>query len=280
MSRTSFVRLCATVFLSVGGWVAYTQNPPAAAQLTLEKVKEDLYVIIGDGGNVAVYLTSEGVILVDDKFERNYADIQAKVKSVTDKPIKYVLNTHQHGDHTGGNEKLLPTAEIIAHRNARANMAAGKMPGVPRISFTEETEVFLGGKEVRARHFGRGHTNGDAFVYFPALKVLHTGDMSTNGVPFVDYAAGASAVEWTKTLDKVLQSDWEFDTVIPGHGPVWKKDDLLKYRQRFEAMRERVSSLTRSGKNKDDIGKMLVSEFGWTTNRLATVEPMMAELKR
>src|SRR6266851_3987963 len=136
MSKTSLIRLCATALLLVGGWAAYTQNPPAA-QLTLEKVKEDLYVIVGDGGNVAVYVTSEGVILVDDKFERNYADIQAKVKSVTDKPVKYVLNTHQHGDHTGGNEKLLPSAEILIHKNARANMASTKMPGLPRVTYTD-----------------------------------------------------------------------------------------------------------------------------------------------
>ena len=249
--------------------------------MTLEKVKEDLYVIIGDGGNVAVYLTSEGVILVDDKFERNHTDILAKVKSVTDKPVKYVLNTHQHGDHTGGNEKLLPTAEILIHRNARANMVSAKMPGVPRIAFADEAEVVLGGKAVRSRHFGRGHTNGDAFVYFPALKVLHTGDMSTSTPPFIDYSNGASAIEWTKTLDKVLQSDWDFDTVIPGHGPVWKKEDLLKYRQRFEAMRDRVSSLTRSGKTKEDVSQMLTSEFGWAAASVARwVEPIMAELKR
>ena len=101
--------------------------------------------------------------MIDDKFERDYADIMAKVKSLTGKPVKYVLNTHQHGDHTGGNAKMLEgSVEILAQKNARANMVATKMPGVPRISFNDETEVFLGGKEVRARYFGRGHTNGDA----------------------------------------------------------------------------------------------------------------------
>ena len=129
---------------------------------------------------------------------------------MTDKPVKYVLNTHQHGDHTGGNAKMLEAgAEIIAQKNARANMVDGKMPGVPRVSFTDETEVFLGGKEVRARYFGRGHTNGDAVIYFPAQRVIHTGDLFTVGTssapvtvaPFIDYSAKASVVDWTKTLD-------------------------------------------------------------------------------
>src|SRR5579863_9366287 len=114
MNRTFTIRLAAAVVFLAGAWVAYTQNqgkqPPT---LTLNKVKDDLYEIEGDGGNVAVYITSEGVILVDDKFEYDYNDIVAKVKSVTSLPIRYVLNTHHHGDHTGSNARFLPTAEII-----------------------------------------------------------------------------------------------------------------------------------------------------------------------
>jgi cyclase len=281
MRKPSILRFSAAVLLSLGLWVAYTQNQPAAAQLTIEKVKDDLYVIVGDGGNVAVQVTSEGVILIDDKFERDHAQITAHVKSVSDKPIRYVLNTHQHGDHTGGNEKLIGSAEIIAHRNARANMAAGKMPGVPRVSFSEETEVFLGGKEVRARHFGRGHTNGDAVIYFPADKTIHMGDLLTGGSPFIDYSSKGSVVEWTKTIDGVLASGWDFDTVIPGHGKVMKRDDLVQYKAGIEKMRTRVSSLIREGKGKDDIAKVLVADFGWTGTGLGmrSLEPMIAELK-
>ena len=263
--------------------MARTQAPQAPAQLTLEKVKDNLYVIVGDGGNVAVYITDEGVIRVDDKFERDAADIMAKVKSVTDKPVKYVLNTHQHGDHTGGNQKLLAaSAEIISQRNARANMVATKMPGVPRVSFTDETEVFLGGKEVRAHYYGRGHTNGDAMIYFPDLKVVHTGDLFTNGAPFIDYSANGSAVDWTKTIDNVLKSDWDFDVVIPGHGPVSKRADLIKYRDNFTAMRDRVSGMIRGGKSKDDIKAVLVSDFGWQATGLGmnSLDGLIAELKK
>lgn len=275
----------------VGSWIAYTQNPQTPPQLKLNKITDSLYEIEGDGGNVAVYLTSEGVIVIDDKFERDYADIVAKVKSLSDKPIKYVLNTHQHGDHTGGNAKMLEASvEILAQKNARANMVEGKMPGVPRVSFTDETEVFLGGKEVRAHYFGRGHTNGDAAIYFPAERVVHTGDLFTVGTssapltvaPFIDYSAKGSVVEWTKTLDGILNSGWDFETVIPGHGPISKKADLMAYRQNFEKMRNRALTMVRGGSSKDEIGKMLASEFGWQLNGMGgrSLEPMIAELKQ
>jgi cyclase len=283
MRKSSLFLFAIAVVLSAGAWMARTQAPQAPAPLTLEKVKDNLYVIVGDGGNVAVYVTDEGVILVDDKFERNAADIMAKVKSLTDKPVKYVLNTHQHGDHTGGNQKLLDTsAEIISQKNARANMVATKMPGAPRVSFTDETEVFLGGHEVRAHYYGRGHTNGDAMIYFPELKVIHTGDLFTNGAPFIDYSANASAVEWPKTIDNVLKSDWDFDIVIPGHGPVSKRADLMKYRDKFVAMNDRVSGMLRGGKNKDDVKAVLVSDFGWQATGLGSnsIDGLIAELKK
>jgi cyclase len=283
MRKSSVLLFSAAILLTAGAWLARTQNPQAAAPLTIEKVKDNLYVIVGDGGNVAVYVTDEGVILVDDKFERNSADIMAKVKSVTDKQVKYVLNTHQHGDHTGGNAKLLAaSAEIISQRNARANMAATKMPGVPRVSFSEETEVFLGGKEVRAHYYGRGHTNGDAMIYFPDLKVIHTGDLFTSGAPFIDYSGKGSAVEWTNTIDNVLKSDWDFDVVIPGHGPVSNRAGLMKYRDNFKTMRDKVSGMVSQGKSKDDVKATLVSDFGWQATGLGmnSLDGLIAELKK
>jgi glyoxylase-like metal-dependent hydrolase (beta-lactamase superfamily II) len=109
-------------------WSAYTQNAKQPGPLRIAKVKGDLYMISGEGGNVAVYVTSEGVILVDDMFDRNHADILAQVKSVTTQPVRYVINTHQHDDHAGGDRKMLPIAEVIAHRNARANLVDMKQP--------------------------------------------------------------------------------------------------------------------------------------------------------
>jgi cyclase len=268
----------------VGAWVAYTQNQPAQP-LKIQKLKDDLYVIqvaqgVG-GGNVAVYVTSEGVILVDDMFERNYADIMTLVKTVSDKPVKYVLNTHQHDDHAGGNVKFLPEAEVIAHRNVRANMVKLNQPGLPRIMFTDEMVVFLGGKEVRTHYYGRGHTGGDAVIYFPAEKVIHTGDLFLTNPPqpFIDYGQGGSALDWTKTLDGVLGID--FEIAIPGHGPISDRQGILKFRTNFVTMRDRMSGMIRQGKSKDEVSRTLSSEFGWAPGGLALqqVDAFIAELK-
>jgi glyoxylase-like metal-dependent hydrolase (beta-lactamase superfamily II) len=227
-------------------WLAWAQNQQPA-QLTLQKISDDLYVIMGSGGNVAFMPTREGVILIDDKFAQDGPQILAKVKSVTAEPIKYVINTHQHGDHTGGNAALLAAgAEILIHKNARANMAATEMPGIPRITFSDQSQVFLGGKEVEARYFGRGHTNGDVMIYFPADKVVHTGDLFVSGAPYCDTSAGCSIKEWDKTLEKAIAA-MDFDTVIPGHGPVTKKADLVKYVQTVASVREQVAKACQGG---------------------------------
>jgi cyclase len=282
MNRTLALRLSAGILLLAGSWVAYTQNPANRQPSNkLNKIGDDLYEIEGDGGNVAVYITNEGVILVDDKFEYDFNDIVDKVKSVTSQPIKYVLNTHHHGDHTGSNAKFLPTAEIISHANARKNIVDLKQPGAPRVTFTQETSVFLGGKEVRARYFGRGHTNGDVMIYFPALKVLHTGDLMAGSSPLIDYGGGGSLVEWPATLDEALKMD--FDTVIPGHGPVAKKADLLAYRNNVAKLKDHISGLIRQGKSKDEIAKVMTSDYGWAPGGLQMArgfEGMLAELKR
>jgi glyoxylase-like metal-dependent hydrolase (beta-lactamase superfamily II) len=282
MNRTLTLRLSAGILLLAGSWVAYTQNPANRQPSNkLNKITDDLYEIEGDGGNVAVYITNEGVILVDDKFEYDFNDIVDKVKSVTNQPIKYVLNTHHHGDHTGSNAKFLPTAEIISHVNARKNIVDLKQPGAPRVTFTQETAVFLGGKEVRARYFGRGHTNGDVMIYFPALKVLHTGDLMAGSSPLIDYGGGGSLVEWPATLDEALKID--FDTVIPGHGPIAKKADLLAYRNNVAKLKDHISGLIRQGKSKDEIAKVMTSDYGWAAGGLQMTrgfEGMLAELKR
>jgi glyoxylase-like metal-dependent hydrolase (beta-lactamase superfamily II) len=299
VKRTILVRLFAG-FLALGGaWVAYTQNPQgkqapaqgkAPAPFNLIKVADDLYVIDGGGaGNVAVYITNEGVIMVDDKFEQHFDEIMANVKKVTNQPVKYILSTHYHADHSGGNTRWNSIAEIISTRNAHDGIVQHKQSNAPgnmipaRVTFTQETDLFLGGKEVRARYYGRGHTNGDAFVYFPALKVLHTGDMFTSATPLIDYPGGGSLVEWTKTLDSVMgDKSLDFDTVIPGHGPVSKKADLLTYRNNAETMRTRVQTLIRQGKNSDDVAKFMTAEYKWQPDSLNmqwSLPGMMTELK-
>ena len=230
-----------------GLWLAWAQQQQPRQPLTIIMVTSNLWVIMGPGGNVAVMPTSEGVIVVDDKYAQDAPDIMAKIKTVTDKPVRYVLNTHQHGDHTGGNEAMMAAnAQILITRQARANMVEGKMPGLPQITFTDETQVFLGGKEVAAKYVGRGHTNGDAVVYFPSERVLHTGDLFVSqGAPFCDTTAGGSIKEWDATVQKALQLD--FDTVIPGHGPVVKKADLQKWVITLAAIRTKVKAACTGG---------------------------------
>jgi glyoxylase-like metal-dependent hydrolase (beta-lactamase superfamily II) len=285
IGRGWVLAITVTVMLLQIAWAAATQAPKPAGRLGIEKVKDDLYLISGEGGNVAVYVTNEGVVLVDDMFDRNHADVLAQVKSVTNQPLRYVFNTHQHDDHAGGNSKMLPIAEVVAHRNVRENLSAKRQPfyedtpgtpiGLPKVTFTREVSVFLGGKEVRAMHFGRGHTNGDAIIYFPDLKVIHTGDlflglrrgesapldMKIAGRVFIDFAQGGSLLEWTKTLDQVLATD--FDMVIPGHGIVSKKEDLSRFRSALDAMQKRLADLVKQRKSKEEIVKVLENDYGW-----------------
>jgi cyclase len=286
MRTARAARVFAGVLFLGLGWFAYTQAP-APGKLTLNKVKDDLYEIEGDGGNVAAYITDEGVILIDDKFDQDHQGIVDQVKSVTNQPIKYIINTHYHQDHSGGNGKFLPTAEVISTANARANILAQKQsntnpPAVmpARITFTTETAVYLGGKEVRAIFMGRGHTNGDAVIYFPALRTIHTGDLMAGASPLIDYNGGGSVVEWTKTLDNAMKLD--FDTVIPGHGPVTNKAGLKTYRDNVEKLRNRVSGLLHEGKSQDDIAKVMTDEYKWAPGSLQqqwSVPGMIQELK-
>ena len=242
----------------------------------IRKVKDGLYVIPGydgavTGGNVAVRVTSEGTIIVDDRLPPSSAEIAGKVRSVTSQPIKYVLSTHGHGDHTGGHPEFITVAEIVAHRNNRANMLRSKLAAPPRLVFTDQAAVFLGNVEAQAIHLGRGHTNGDAVIYFPDLRTIHTGDLVVWGkrsqgtvlTPNMDYAAGnGSGKEWVATLDNMLTLD--FDTAIPGHGPVLTKDQVRTFRDKMRTLNDRMAAFIKSGGKKAEIGgKLKVDDLDW-----------------
>ena len=285
-SKVLPIVLATVIGASLASIQALTQQQPPP-QLKTNKVSDDLYEIEGDGGNVAVLVTNEGVLLIDDKFDQDHDQIISNVKSVTDQPIKYVINTHYHADHSGGNAKFLSTAQIISTANSRTNILQHKQSNAPpdvapaRITFTQEASVFLGGKEVRAKYFGRGHTNGDAIIYFPAERTIHTGDLMSGASPLIDYSGGGSIVEWTKTLDAAM-AQLDFDTVIPGHGAVTNKAGLMTYRNNVEKLRNRVTGLIRERKTQDDITKVMTAEYGWAPNSLNiswSVPGFMTELK-
>lgn len=254
------------VLCSILGATSLVVAPDGARaqnDLTIEQVKEGLYAIIGSGGNVGVRVTSEGVILIDDKFPRNFADIQDLVGQVSDLPVRYVLNTHHHGDHSGGNVEYIEIAEIIAHQNARDNMVRGDQDAPPRLVFTDQTAVYLGGVEVRAFYMGRGHTNGDAVIYFPDLRTVHGGDLLHRIAPFIDYGNGGSSEGWVRTLNNMLALD--FDTAIPGHGAVMDRDDVVQFRNQMEALRARMADLIRSGMPKSQAAdRIRTEELSWT----------------
>ena len=243
------------------------QGAPPPAQLRIEPVKPGLYAILNPGSNtLAVRVTDEGVLLVDDMFERNYDQIIALVKTVTSQPVKYVVSTHHHPDHTGGNVRFLQHATIVGHKNARAAMTGGPkpLPGPPPVTFATEAAIHLGGAEVQLHYLGTGHTNGDIVVYFPDLRVIAMGDLFVvlGNVPYVDYAGGGSTLGWIPTLENALKFD--FDTVIPGHGPVATRADLLKYKNSLQTLHTRTRELIKQGVPKDQyVSRLKTDDLGW-----------------
>jgi glyoxylase-like metal-dependent hydrolase (beta-lactamase superfamily II) len=269
MRTRLLARVSILAVLGVALWVAYAraQFGQQAAKLDVVKLNDDLFVIHNDfvPGNTTALITNEGVVLVDDKFEIDHGNILAEVKKLTNQPVKYVVNTHHHADHSGGNAKLQQlSVQVVTSEQARENMVDGKQPGLPNMTFEHHAHIYLGGKNVELYHFGRAHTNGDVVVYFPAHRTLAAGDMFTFGdatPELIDYSGGGSAKEWTQTLDSALQLD--FDTVVPGHGVVTTKAEMRKFRDSTLRLRNRVHEMVVQKKTRDEIAKMLQAEFHW-----------------
>ena len=257
VNRSLVSFLFSAVILAASGGAA------AQGRLNISEVKDGLHVIMGPGGNIGVRLTPEGVILIDNKFPQDFEEIQSLVAEVTDLPVRYVINTHHHGDHSGSNPGFLQFAEVIAHKNARENMLRGNQEGLPRIIYTDETAVSLGGIEVRVFHMGSGHTNGDSVVYFPDLKTIHGGDLLHGIAPFIDYGNGGSSRGWVRTVNNILTLD--FNTAIPGHGEIMDRRDVLNFRNQMEAIRARMTSLIRGGVNISDVSNQIIDpDLSWT----------------
>lgn len=274
--------------------LAAAQTPPAqtpAPPPALVKVRDDLYVIqnvnhtvaeIGqNGGNATVLLTDEGVVLIDTKNDRVHDDLVTKVKSLTDRPIKYAVLTHSHADHSGGSAKLQAMGvTVIATVATRENMLRTSAPGIPQVTYAGYSQVVLGGKEVQLREF-RGHTRGDTVASIPSARVVVAGDLvaTPDTIPaIVNYGDGGGWNDLGRTLDEVAKLD--FDTLIGGHGPVLTRAEFLKYRDRIAAIRERFRALNRERTAQDEITQTLLKEFNWGTGPAAgNIPGMLQELR-
>jgi len=280
-TRVKLVTLLGALLCSA---YVYAQFGNAPSKLDVIKVRDDLFVIHNDfvPGNTTALVTNEGVLLVDDKFEIDHANILAQLKTVTSQPVKYVINTHHHGDHSGSNAKMQAMGvQVVSSQNARDNMVDAKQAGPPNMTFERKASLYLGGKRVDLYHFGRAHTNGDAFVHFPAQRVLAAGDAFTFGdstPQLVDYAGGGSAKEWTATVESALQLD--FDAVVPGHGNVTTKEEMRRFRESTTRLRTRVHEMIAGKSSRADIEKMLRSEFHFADLHVqVSLDGMLAELR-
>jgi cyclase len=244
-----------SVLLAVGGLslaVSGFQAPPAGAGqgrgdgrgrgpqgpnvAEIEKVNDRLYMITGGGGNTAAFITDNGVVLVDTKLAGWGQAIMDKVKSVTNKPITTIINTHTHGDHNGSNEFFGTTVEYVAQENTKANMEkmdafkGDKSAFIPKKTYKDKLSLGKGNDQIDLYYFGRAHTNGDAWVVFRSLRVMHSGDaFAGKTTPIIDANNGGSAVDYGKTLAKAASSIKNVDTIITGHSPRMTPADLKEY---------------------------------------------------
>jgi cyclase len=252
------VLLCLLTAGAVSMIFAQQQQQPA--KLEIQKVKDKLYMITGGGGNTAAFITDQGVAVVDTKLSGLGPQILEKIKSVTDKPVTIVINTHTHGDHVGSNNAFTGNVEFVAHENCKASME--KMQNfqseenkkfLPSKTYKDKLSLLKGNDKIDLYYFGRGHTSGDTFVVFPALKVMHAGDMFafSKGLPIIDTNNGGSGVEYPNSLMKAAATIKDVESVIPGHSPVTTFAELKEYGEFMRDFVAAVEQTKKAGKNVD-----------------------------
>jgi len=230
--------------LVTSGYQAPAGPSAAALQATkIEKVRDNLYIITGasdltafSGGNTAVFITDAGVVLVDTKLPGWGPTILERVKTVTTKPITTIINTHSHNDHSGSNEFFPANVDSVVHENTKANMVkmeefrGDKAKALPKRTFKDKLSIGKGKDQVDLYYFGRGHTNGDTFIVFPALRTMHAGDLfPQKQLPLVDTMNGGSMVAYPETLAKAVAGIPNVDTVIPGHRQIGTWNEFKEY---------------------------------------------------
>jgi cyclase len=252
---------------------AYQQPGAKPMVVEVEKLKDNLFVLKNGGGNTAVFVTAAGVVVVDTKNPGWGQPLLAKIRELTDKPVTTIINTHTHGDHVSGNVDFPGTVEVITHANTAVNMEKMLAPsgfppstatqtifqanggkGLPKRTFTDRLSIGKGPDQIDLLYFGRGHTNGDAWVVFPALRVMHAGDIFPGkNVPIVDGNNGGSGVEMPATLTKAADFASNIDVIITGHSTQMTVADLREYAQFNQDFVTAVQAGKKLERSADDI---------------------------
>jgi glyoxylase-like metal-dependent hydrolase (beta-lactamase superfamily II) len=256
-------------------FVPRQNQPPAPKVVEAEKLKDNLYVLTGGGGATAVFITAKGVVVVDTKNPGWGQTVLDKIKTFTDKPVVTIINTHTHADHVGGNVEFPPNIDIVTQENTKSNMermapvtgVAQQQPatnifkdnngrGMPTRTFKDKMSLMSGNDRIDLYYFGRGHTNGDAFVVFPALRVMHAGDMfSGKNPPLLDANNGGSGVEIADSLAKAATGIKNVDAIITGHSKTMTWADLEEYVQFNRDFLADVKAARQAGKTPDAAGE-------------------------
>ncbi len=262
-------------------------NPAAVEATQIEAVKGNLYVIGGggpgsdefSGGNSGVFVGSDGVTLVDTKLGGWGQLLLDRIATVTDKPVIRIINTHTHGDHVGSNTFFPASVEIIVHENTQTNMQGmeifegDNVHGLPDQAYTDTLTIGSGNDQIDLYYFGAGHTNGDTFVVYPALRVLQTGDMFPwRDAPFLDRNNGGSGLALPDTLERLINTVTDIDTVVPGHIPVTTPGELRQFQRFTYDLREAVRNARDTGQTAEQAAASidLTAQYhGYNTNRMA-----------
>jgi cyclase len=260
----------AAASMAVAAAQAPAPSPAAIANAKIEKVRDNLYVITGSsvenfdlfsGGNTAVFITETGVVLVDTKIPNWGPTIVERVRSVTNKPITTIINTHAHGDHTGSNE-FFPNVQAVVHENTKTNMArapefaGAKAKFLPGRTYRDRLTLGSGQDRVELYYFGPAHTSGDTFVVFPALRVMHAGDVfAWKALPYTDADNGGSPIQHPETIARALKAITNVDTVITGHIPVMAWTDFREYGEFSADFASQARAALKAGKTPDQAAK-------------------------
>ncbi|HEX9163725.1 MAG TPA: MBL fold metallo-hydrolase [Thermoanaerobaculia bacterium] len=260
------------------------------------KVAGTVYMLMGSGGNIGVSVGDDGIVIIDDEFAPLAPKIIQALNGITDKPIKFIINTHYHGDHTGGNEVFGRTGTIIAHDNVRKRLQTGTSAlgrttppapkqALPIVTFNDTATVHVNGEDIRAMHFPHGHTDGDAVIYFPQSNVVHMGDDFFNGhFPFIDTENGGSVKGMIAAGDKILASMPDDVKVIPGHGDLSDKAGLRRFVEMLRGTSGAVERAMKAGRTLEQMksDKILAQwdEWGkdWFANSQAFTEMLYRDL--